>query len=222
MFDLNNWLAAITSKIKEHFKNRVLFIGFQGSYRRGEAKDTSDIDMVIILDYVSIDDLKVYRNIVQTMPNPEKACGFIGGLEEVKNWSKGELFQLYYDTEPIEGDLKNLIPIITKADAKEAAKIGAQTLYHMACHSFLYDKDHKESLIGLYKMVFFTIQAAYFYKNGEYILAKDTLLSKLSGRDKEILEISKHREEIQNYTPENIEESYKKLIAYCSNILKDL
>ena len=59
-----------------------MFIGYQGSYARQEATDRSDVDMVVILDKLSTDDLKLYRSIVKSMPFSEKACGFICGLPE--------------------------------------------------------------------------------------------------------------------------------------------
>lgn len=54
MIDIKNWIAEFTNKVEQTFSDRVWFIGLQGSYGRGEATDTSDIDVVVILDELRI------------------------------------------------------------------------------------------------------------------------------------------------------------------------
>ena len=69
MVDIKTWITSFTEKVEQTFHNRVWFIGLQGSYGRGEATETSDIDVVVILDVLRIDDLKVYRDMLDTLPN---------------------------------------------------------------------------------------------------------------------------------------------------------
>ena len=45
MVDINSWLEIFSERLESTFHNRIWFIGLQGSYARGEAKETSDIDM---------------------------------------------------------------------------------------------------------------------------------------------------------------------------------
>ncbi len=59
MIDIKTWIAEFTNKVGQAFKSRVWFIGLQGSYGRSEATETSDIDVVVILDELRINDLKV-------------------------------------------------------------------------------------------------------------------------------------------------------------------
>ena len=220
MFDINLWLTEISTKVKNTFKENLLFIGYQGSYRRGEETKTSDIDMVVILNNLGLDELTKYKNIVKSMPQNEKACGFICAKDELKNWSGYELFQLYNDTKAIYGQMKDLIPEITTNDARIAAKIGAQNVYHMACHSYLYNKDLKSVLKNLYKSVVFVIKAEYFAQTGEYILAKKDLYEKLNSKEKEIIMPALNPDIIDNYTQEQLEEGYGRLIKFCSYIIK--
>ena len=117
--------------------------------------------------------------------------------------------------------MKKLIPTITKEDAKTAAKIGTENIYHMACHSFLHSNDTKESLKELYKAVFFVLQAKYYYENKIYISSKQELTVKLSGIEKEISQISQSKQSIDNFTQEEINNSYKNLINFCSQLLKE-
>ena len=56
MFDINAWLDIIIKKLQNEFEQRLLFVGLQGSYNRGEATQSSDIDLVVILDNLSFED----------------------------------------------------------------------------------------------------------------------------------------------------------------------
>ena len=138
-FDVNTWTDELKQKILNEFGTRVIFVGFQGSYQRNEATPESDVDMVVILDKVEIEDLKAYRQIVRSMPHKEKACGFISGKKEIQNWSKSDLFQFLYDTKQLYGSLNDIVAYPSADDIKLAVKIGAQNLYHAACHSFVFD-----------------------------------------------------------------------------------
>lgn len=162
-FDLQIWLDLIQEKIKTAFEDNLLFIGYHGSYRRLEATEKSDIDLIVILKNLSVKDLKKYREIVSSMPFKEKCCGFISGEKEIQNWSKSDIFQFYYERENLYGDIKKLITPPVKEDIKIAVKMGVETLYHSLCHSFLFDADKAESLSNLYKMTFFIMQVEINY-----------------------------------------------------------
>lgn len=75
MIDIRSWITEFTNKVIQTFSDRVWFIGLQGSYGSGEATETSDIDAVVILDELRIDDLKVYRSMLDTLPHRELVCG---------------------------------------------------------------------------------------------------------------------------------------------------
>ena len=48
--DIEKWTEHFLNILEETFGSRVWFAGLQGSRGRGEATETSDIDMVVILD----------------------------------------------------------------------------------------------------------------------------------------------------------------------------
>lgn len=174
MIDIKNWIAEFTNKVGQTFPNRVWFIGLQGSYGRDEATDTSDIDVVVILDKLRIDDLKVYRDMLDTLSNRELICGFISGKDELLNWETSELFQFYYDTTPVKGTLACLLEKIDKKAVKRAIKIGACNIYHACVHNFVHEKS-EDILRSLYKSAVFVIQAVWFYETGKYIKSKTEL-----------------------------------------------
>ena len=57
----------------ESFKDNLLFLGIQGSYGRSEAKETSDIDPVIILQQCGKGEILKYRTYIDTLPEKERA-----------------------------------------------------------------------------------------------------------------------------------------------------
>ena len=218
-FDINSWCELFAGKVQKTFGEKLLFIGLQGSYKREEANDDSDIDMVVILKNLTITDLDKYKSIINSMPNKEKACGFIGGEDEVRNWTKSELFHLLYDTKAVYKSLENIVPHITQEDIKYALKAEATSLYHALCHSYLYDEDRKSSLEILAKQIFFILQCKYFLKNNEYIPTKNELLKNLYEADKKILELCINRHNIHNFDGTQLKEAYNSLISWCSRLI---
>lgn len=174
MIDIKSWINIYTKKAEKAFPGRIWFIGLQGSYGRGEATDTSDIDVVIILDDLRINDLKVYRDMLDTLPNRELICGFISGKNELLNWEISDLFQFYYDTTPIKGRLDILLERIDKQAVRRAIKIGACNIYHACVHNFVHEKSD-DILRQLFKSAVFVLQAVWFYETGKYIKSKTEL-----------------------------------------------
>ena len=176
MIDIKTWVPQFVNKVEQSFGNRIWFIGLQGSYGRNEATDASDIDVVVILDELRIDDLKTYRDMLDTLPNRDLICGFISGKAELLNWEASDLFQFYYDTEPIKGNLYALLEKIDKRSVRRAIKIGACNIYHACVHNFVHEKNY-DILRSLYKSAVFVIQAVWFYETGNYIKSKTELQS---------------------------------------------
>ena len=86
-FNIDNYLGKLISRCKESFGDRLVYVGLQGSYLRGEATENSDIDVMIVLDGFSVEDMKTYRDILKEIGWYEKSCGFICGREDLANWN---------------------------------------------------------------------------------------------------------------------------------------
>ena len=71
MIETTTWLDVFLKAIEKTFANRVWFVGLQGSYGRGEATETSDIDVVVILDQLSALDIQAYHDMLVMLPNRE-------------------------------------------------------------------------------------------------------------------------------------------------------
>ncbi|MBQ7446110.1 MAG: nucleotidyltransferase domain-containing protein, partial [Clostridia bacterium] len=98
MLDIEDYLQKLLGECKYAFGGRLLYVGLQGSYMRGEATDKSDIDIMIILDDFSVADMDVYREILKKIGHYEKSCGFICGKYEITRWNPLEVCQLLHTT----------------------------------------------------------------------------------------------------------------------------
>lgn len=187
IIEINTWMNNFLHTLQQNFAERVWFVGLQGSYARGEATDTSDIDIVVILDELSALDIQAYNDMIDTLPNRELVCGFLSGKEELLNWEASDLFQFYYDTKPIMGSIDELISRIDTADVDRAIKIGTCNIYHGCIHNMLHEKS-KDVLHGLYKSASFVVQAICFKKTGEYITHQIDLLRIADEEEKTIVQ----------------------------------
>ncbi len=176
MIDITTWMNNFLQKLNHKFENRVWFVGLQGSYGRGEARDTSDIDIVVILDQLSASDIQDYNVMLDALPHRALICGFLSGKDELLNWEPSDLFQFYYDTTPIKGSLDELLTVIDETAVNRAIKIGACNIYHGCVHNMLHEKSD-EILRELYKSASFVVQAIVFQQTGKYIKHQKELLS---------------------------------------------
>ena len=187
MIDIKNWMNTFLDALNTTFLDRVWFVGIQGSYGRGEATETSDIDVVVILDELTVQDIQAYNAMLDALPNRELICGFVSGKKELMNWEPSDLFQFYHDTTPIKGSLDELLVLIDDDAIARAIKIGACNIYHGCVHNMLHEKSD-EILKGLYKAASFVVQAICFQETGCYVKSQKALLEKVSGEERSIVE----------------------------------
>ena len=202
-FEIEKWLEEFMVKIKQLFGERLVFVGLQGSANRGEVTAESDIDMVVILDRVTPADLRQYSAMLDTLPNREKACGFISGLAELENWEPSDLFQFYYDTTPLYGSIDFLRSVIDSEEVQRAIRLGACNIYHICGHNLVHQKN-AGLLRSLYKSAAFTVQAIHFDRMGEYIGKRADLLPLVQPEEREILQAAVDMKQ----SPEAAEEKF--------------
>ena len=188
MIEITTWMNEFLSTINEAFGDRVWFVGLQGSYGRGEATETSDIYVVVILDELSITDIHKYNAMLNTLPYRELICGFVSGKDELLNWEPSDLFQFCNDTTPIKGSLEEVLSVVDESAVNRAIKIGACNIYHGCVHNMLHEKS-EDILKGLYKSASFVVQAITFKQTGKYISYQKELLQVVSYDERAIVEI---------------------------------
>lgn len=189
MIDPQTWVTDVLAKLKDVFGSRLAYLGLQGSYRRGEATEKSDIDLVVLLDVVNLADLDLYRSIVHAMPEGHKACGLICGVSDFAAWPRHELFPFKMDTTDYYGHLDDFIPSVSADDIRLGVSISASALVHMLTHSYLYaDNESKVSILQeACKAAFFIMRVSKYIDTNVYSESKKDLLSRLDGVEKEIL-----------------------------------
>ena len=187
MIEITTWMDGFLKALNKDFGSRVWFVGLQGSYGRGEATETSDIDVVVILDELSASDIQRYNAMLDTLPHRELICGFLSGKEELFHWEPSDLLQFYYDTTPLKGSLDELLPLLDRATIERAVRIGACNIYHGCVHNMLHEKS-EDALKGLYKAASFVVQAVALRQTGKYVKQKRDLLNVVSSDEKIIVE----------------------------------
>ena len=60
MINIASWLEIFSGRLEANFPGRI--------ERRGEAKESSDIDIVVILDRLTMNDLLKYRSMLDDLP----------------------------------------------------------------------------------------------------------------------------------------------------------
>ena len=187
MIEISSWMDKFVKALEERFGDRVWFVGLQGSYGRGEATETSDIDVVVILDEFTAQDIQTYNAMLDTLLNRELICGFVSGRKELLNWEPSDLFQFCNDTTPVKGNLDEVLAIVDKSDVDRAIKIGVCNIYHGCVHNMLHEKS-EDILKGLYKSASFVVQAIAFKQTSKYIKYLNELLNVTTTDDRLIVE----------------------------------
>ena len=216
-FDIEVYMQKIKQELLNTFGDELVYLGLQGSFRRGEARESSDIDVMVILEEFTVERMTEYREILKRVGNFNKSCGFICGRKEMKNWNRFEICQLLHETKDYYGTLSQLVPAYSRQDVQDYLKTGAGNLYHELCHRYIHAPDTlQEVLPFLYKGTFYLLQNRHWLNTGEYLQDGTELLTCLSGLDETVLQIGiKMREGISCKQ----EEAFEALFLWCREIL---
>ena len=192
MFDLDGYLRTLILGCRSAFGDRLLYVGLQGRYLRGEAHEDSDIDIMVILDRFSVRDMDVYRDILKEIGSYERSCGFICGREEMARWNPLEVCQLRHTTKDLFGVLADYLPPASREDEINYVRLSLGNLYHEICHRYIHAEREKNiaKLRGACKSAFFLIQNMHYLESGRFILAKRALKEAVSEEDRRVLELS--------------------------------
>lgn len=221
MVDIENYILQLTDLLKRRFGPRLLYVGLQGSYLRGEATDSSDIDVMVVIDGLCVSDLDCYRGIILTLEEADKSCGFICSKTDLANWNPLEICHLLHGTRDYYGILGRLVPSYTEYDIRNFTKMSINNLYHELCHRYVHASQSKniEKLPDSYKGVFFILQSLYYLKHGEYVSTKAELLPLLSGSDRAVLARAMQLCSGMAY---DFPENFELLFTWCQDTLKAL
>ena len=216
MFELNEYLRELISECKSAFGGRLMYVGLQGSYLRGEAKDDSDIDVMVILDEFSVKDMDEYRGILQKIGFFEKSCGFICGRDEMARWNPLEVCQLKNTTKDLYGTLSQYLPDANAEDEINYVKFSLGNLYHELCHRYIHADREKNAVKfrATCKGLFFLIQNLHYLESGEFAAAKSDLKEKVSVEDRRALTLSELPDDY------DFDQAFSFLIVWCQDAFR--
>ena len=218
MFDINDYVQKLISQCKAAFGERLLYVGYMGSYLRGEANENSDIDVMVVIDNITISDMNTYRDIIKGLGYFDKSCGFICGKDEMKGWSPLEVCQLINTTKDVYGKLEPLLSPFTREDEINYVKFCLGNLYHELCHRFVHSSREKniEKFRGTCKFFFFLIQNLHYLETGNFILKKADLKNAVSEADRRVLEFAALPDSF------DFDAALEELFIWCQNAFKRL
>lgn len=218
MLRIDEYINELIATLKDAFGERLVYIGLQGSYLRGEETKSSDIDIMAVIDNISVEDLKTYQKVLISIGNFDKSCGFICGKADLEHWNLLEICHLLNTTKDYYGELKKLVPAYTIEDERNYVKFSLNNLYHEICHRYIHaDKEYNISRLPITcKSVFFIMQHLYYLRSGNFVSTKQELFECLQGEDKIVLELSISLQNCNNY---DFDSTFSALFNWCQNAL---
>ena len=218
MVNIENYISSLTQLLKAKFGQRLIYVGLQGSYLRGEANENSDIDIMAVIDGLGLSDLKDYRKIIEGLGDFDKSCGFICSKEDLMRWNPMEICHLLHTTKGYFGVLSDLVPVYTREDVRNFVKMSVNNLYHELCHRYVHGSEEnlREALPFCYKGVFFILQNLQYLRTGEFIGTKAAMLEKLSGKDRMVMERALMLNKAESY---DFSDSFELLFTWCQETL---
>ena len=221
MINMETYITQLTNLLQTHFGSRLEYVGFQGSYMREEATENSDIDIMVVIDALSVNDLDRYRSIIDSLGDSDRSCGFICSKTDLSSWNPLEICNLLHGTKDYYGTLSGIVPPYSREDIRNFIKLSLNNLYHEICHRYIHADPIKNAakLPDTYKGVFFILQNLHYLRSGEFINNRAKLLSLLQGADLDVLSRSMiSAVEISGH----FRESFELLFTWCQQTLHDL
>ena len=221
MVNIESYISRLTEMLRREFGQQLLYVGLQGSYLRSEADENSDIDIMVILDELTVADMDAYRKLIQSLESYDKACGFICGKKDLANWNPLEIRNLLGSTSDYFGSLADFVPVYTYEDLRNFVKMSLNNLYHELCHRYIHaDRStNEEAMPFTYKCVFFILQNLHCLRTGNFIGTKAELLEALKGQDRAVLDRAMALKGGETF---DFDDSYALLFNWCRDTLQSV
>lgn len=218
MIRIEEYIDGLTDILADAFGERLVYIGLQGSYLRNEATENSDIDIMAVIDDISVEDLDTYRQALVSIGNFDKSCGFICGRADLSHWNPLELCHLLNTTKDYYGELKNLVPAYTMEDERNYVKFSLNNLYHELCHRYIHaDREHNISRLPVTcKSVFYIVQHLHYLRTGNFVPTKRELLECVQDEDKAVLKLGISLRNDDGY---DFDRAFSLLFRWCQSAL---
>ena len=216
MTEIDKYLKDLLKECKGAYGKRLLYMGLQGSYMRGEANENSDIDIMLIIDGFTVSDMDAYKRILSQIGNFDRSCGFICGKDEISRWNPLEVLQLLHTTKDVYGTFSDHLPEASREDEINYVKISLGNLYHELCHRYIHADREKNTVKfrGTCKGLFFLIQNLYYLQSGDFVITKKELKESVCEEDRAVLEVT---ELSDGY---DFDKAFSAVFDWCQNAFK--
>lgn len=221
MLNVEEYIGKLVNALKKSFGERLRYVGLQGSYLRNEQTENSDIDIMVVIDDLSVEDLRTYQIALIYVGNPDKSCGFICGKADLDNWNPLEICHLLNTTKDYYGKLEKLVPAYTAEDERNYVKLNLNNLFHEICHRYIH-ADRERNMAGLpttCKSVFYIMQHLHYIRSGNFVQTKQELLECVKDEDKAVLELSISLQKCVDY---DFDSAFSLLFNWCQNALSEI
>lgn len=221
MINIESYISDLIPSLQNRFGSKLLYVGLQGSYLRGEATESSDIDIMVILDSLTVSDLDTYRSVIQSLDYYERSCGFICSKDDIAAWNPLEICHLIHSTKDYYGKLREFVPAYTEQDIRNFVKMSLNNLYHELCHRYIHSTPERNAaaLPGTYKGVFFILQNLHYLNTGLFTPTREKLLAQLEGKNQAVLKRSMDFIHGEFF---DFRESYELLLTWCQETLQSV
>lgn len=221
MFNAEMYMQDLIAALQTAFGDRLIYVGLQGSYMRGEATETSDIDPMVVIDGLTAADLAAYRSLIQNLPSPELSCGFLCGRQDLAHWNALEMSHLLHTTRDEYGELAPLLPAYDKRDICSFIQMSIGNLYHELCHRCIHasSEHNRECLPSSCKGVFFILQNLHHLRTGTFCVTKQELLAQLEGNDLVVMNLCLELAKAETFS---FDSAFETLLGWCQETLASL
>jgi predicted nucleotidyltransferase len=190
------WLAEFVAKLKEAFGDRLVWVGHHGSWGRGEPREESDIDCMVVVDRVEDADLVTFRDIISSMPDAEKlGSGILMSVSELKQTPRSYLVQFFHGRKVLYGSIKGIVDPPTSEDLIMDIRLKADDNLHAARHYLLFPHELPKVVGKLkyhFKNCFYALQSWYLLTTGKFINTKAEIVKILDDPiDKEVIRVAR-------------------------------
>jgi len=193
---VNAWLAELVAKLKDSFGERLIWVGHNGSWARGEPRAESDTDCIVIIDYIEDGDLTAFRDTMSSMPDAQKlGSGIFLSVTELRQIPRFELVPFFHGRKVLHGSIEGIVTPPIPADLIEDIRIKTDDNLHAARHYLLYPHDLPKVVHKLkyhFKRCFYALQSWQLLSTGKFINTKVEILDILSDPiDVEVIRVAR-------------------------------
>lgn len=222
MQNITQYIDDMIADLRTSFGTRLLYVGLQGSYLRGEAHEDSDLDLMVVIDALTKNDLDLYRACLAGRGDDIPSCGFLCGREALSAWNPLEILHLLHTTKDLYGTLAPLLPPYTIEDHRRYVQLALGNLYHALCHRYVHTSpENSRAKLGRHeKELFFILQELHYLRYGAFPPTRSALYEALPPCDRAVWDAVK---DAGNHPDSyDFDAAFSAVFSWCQTVLAEI